>query len=747
MNVSPAIPPLEAARRIVDSTGINLFLTGKAGTGKTTFLRNLVNESPKRIVVLAPTGVAAINAGGVTIHSFFQLDFAPFIPGSSRAVESKLRYSKKKVKILRSLDLLVIDEISMVRPDVLDAIDNVLRRFRNPLRPFGGVQLLMIGDLRQLAPVVQDREWELLKNYYSSPYFFESVALKEAGFLMVELTKVFRQSDATFIRILNSIRDNTADTLTLSELNRRADSALMPPENADQGYIRLTTHNYRADSINSRRLQLLPGKINIFTARIEGKFPEISYPADFNLELKVGAQVMFIKNDPSGNRSYYNGLIGEIISLSSDKVIVRPRVSSDNNFPAVDIEVSPVTWENIRYELQDNGELKEVPEGSFTQIPLRTAWAITIHKSQGLTFDKAIVDAASSFAPGQTYVALSRCRSLDGLVLDRPLPPHAIITDNAVNSFILNQPRLSATPDQLKQFEDSYYCSQLIELFNFRVLNSAFDSYYRAAAMALPSIFPAFMLKIDAARDMVQKELMDVAGKMQQFLRTRLPYKADPEINEKISIKVKGGASYFYFRLKRLKELVMMTPMQLDNKTNKKRLKSSLDQLNDVIIPMLGPLDLFSSSDFTPHDYLNAKARGMMLVENSAVKSDSSKSKSNRGRRPFTVLKSDTPNGIKTDSDNVSPGYEDTLYDKEMLSSEDLRHPRLYEMLRKWRVAVANERPLYTIMSNKALIGIANTLPRTPENLYEIKGIGAKKAKMYGDEILRIVSDYIQMLK
>ncbi|MDE5842762.1 MAG: AAA family ATPase, partial [Muribaculaceae bacterium] len=701
MNGEEALEPLEAARRIVDHTGVNLFLTGKAGTGKTTFLRRLVAESPKRIVILAPTGVAAINAGGVTIHSFFQLDFAPYIPGTRLSSDGVNRFSKKKINIIRTLDLLVIDEISMVRPDVLDAVDVVMRRYRNPLKPFGGVQLLLIGDLRQLAPVAQEQEWNLLKEHYASPYFFESHALREAGFLMVELTKVFRQSDERFINILNKIRDNRADDAVLEELNRRADPSLMPAAGSDKGYIRLTTHNHRADRINSRRMEALPGKEMIFTAEVKGKFPESSFPADMNLHLKEGAQVMFIKNDPSGMRNYYNGLIGELVKLSRNEVIVRPRVSADGDFPATDIHVSATVWENTSYELQENGELKETVEGSFTQIPLRPAWAITIHKSQGLTFDHAIVDAAASFAPGQTYVALSRCRSLEGLVLDGALPRRAIMTDQAVNSFIESQPRLATDSSQISRFEDSYYCSQMLELFNFRVFDNAFDSYYRATASALPALFPSFMSRIDEAHAMVQRDLMEVAYKMQQFLQARLPYRSDEEVKASIEKKVKGGADYFYTRLKRLKELVILTPLQLDNKAARKRLKNALDQLVDVLDRMMAPLLLFSTEEFSPRAYLNAKAKEVLRMSASA---GDAKSKDAKGGKSAKSVKTPVTN---------RRAYPATISGID----SDVKHPALYDMLRDWRAAEADGTPLYLILSNKALMGIANTLPTTKKEL------------------------------
>lgn len=405
---------LKLAWDFVEKTGCNIFLTGKAGTGKTTFLRNLRERSPKRMVVLAPTGIAAINAGGVTIHSFFQLPLSPFVPGASFGGREQKRYKfgKAKRNIIKTLDLLVIDEISMVRADLLDAVDSVMRRYRAHNLPFGGVQLLLIGDLQQLAPVVKDDEWEMMKSYYDTPFFFSSKALNNAGYHTIELQKVYRQQDSSFLALLNSIRENRADDRTLAELNRRYIPGFTPPQGSN--YIRLTTHNYQAQQINDRQLALLDGTACDYRASVEGTFPESSFPADETLTLKAGAQVMFIKNDV--NKRYYNGMIGEVAFAGRDMI----KVVSKDTGETIDLE--PAEWTNSKYALDaKTKEITETVEGVFRQYPLRLAWAITIHKSQGLTFEHAIIDASHSFAHGQTYVALSRCKSLEGMVLGAPL--------------------------------------------------------------------------------------------------------------------------------------------------------------------------------------------------------------------------------------------------------------------------------------------------------------------------------------
>ena len=433
----------------VEYTGRSIFLTGRAGTGKTTFLKMVVERSSKRSIVVAPTGVAAINAGGMTIHSFFQLPFAPFVPGAK--VESKFDFSKEKRKIIASLDLLIIDEISMVRSDLLDAIDSVLRRFRNRYKPFGGVQLLMIGDLQQLTPVVTPEDERMLIPYYDTPYFFGSKALAQIEYVTIQLEKVYRQQDDTFLTLLNHIREGQASVAELQLLNSRYQPAFLPKP--EEGYIRLTTHNQMATNYNESELQKLPGCAFHYRASIEGTFPDYSYPTAETLTLKEGAQVMFVKNDPSGEHRYYNGRIGHVTLAEDNRLEVFCPGDADA------IEVEPLVWENARYTL--NPETREIETevlGKFTQLPLRLAWAITIHKSQGLTFERAIIDASLSFAPGQVYVALSRCKTLEGMVLASQIPPQAIISDERVENYISHQEEAAQRSiEQLPTLKDEYY--------------------------------------------------------------------------------------------------------------------------------------------------------------------------------------------------------------------------------------------------------------------------------------------------
>ena len=391
----------ELAERYVTCTGKSVFLTGKAGTGKTTFLKHLTSTTTKRFVVLAPTGVAAINAGGSTIHSFFQLPLCPYLPDVKELIteyQTPERYRslrKERVKIIRTLDLLIIDEISMVRADLLDAVDMTLRRYRRNDRPFGGVQLLMIGDAQQLSPVVKENERQYMAQVYPSPYFFHAKALQNMDYVTIELQKVYRQKDSDFLGVLNAVRENRITADVLKVLNSRVHAY-----EDDEDTIRLTTHNAQADAVNLRKLEMLPDEVKMFEADIEGDFPENSYPADFVLSLKVGAKVMFIRNDSEGE--YYNGKIGKVEEIDDKGIIM----VSDNEGNM--IAVTPVEWENIQYTLdEETGKIMPGVLGKFRQIPLKIAWAITIHKSQGLTFDRVIIDAGAAFAFGQVYVALT----------------------------------------------------------------------------------------------------------------------------------------------------------------------------------------------------------------------------------------------------------------------------------------------------------------------------------------------------
>lgn len=605
---------LRRAWQIVESTGINIFLTGKAGTGKTTFLRTLKEKLPKRMIVVAPTGIAAVNAKGVTIHSFFQLPLSPFVPGSSFQgnQRSHFRFSKQKINIIRSIDLLVIDEISMVRADLLDAVDDALRRFRRSRLPFGGVQLLMIGDLQQLAPVVKDDEWSMLSKYYDTMYFFGSHALRQTPYATIELKQVYRQSDERFLSILNKVRANKVDAETLTLLNSRYIPNFQPPQS--DSYIQLTTHNAKAHDINRMKLMMLPGQPYTFKATVEGEFPELSYPTDETLTLKVGAQVMFVKNDSSGGHRYYNGMICTITRFTEDGFTV---TDSDNG---TEIEVGRETWENNRYVLnEETKEITEQLEGTFTQFPVKTAWAITIHKSQGLTFDRAIIDVQWSFSHGQTYVALSRCKTLEGIVLSAPIAPNAIISDSAVTAYTDDIPNHIPDNGQMEELKRDYFCTLIKELFGFDDMLHHLNSVYSIISYN----FRRQQDFIEAYAGQQQLFSSEIMPKAQKFVAWAVPritagggYASDDVLQE----QVKKGAVIFANKLQPLLELARKTSPATDNKDLKKRLAEAVENLVHEVTVKIKIMQHSSAAGFYVNDYLRHKAVYLIGDEDSEPK-------------------------------------------------------------------------------------------------------------------------------
>lgn len=693
---------LDLASEIIEKTGCSLFLTGKAGTGKTTFLRRLRTSSRKRMVVTAPTGIAAINAGGMTLHSFFQLDFGPFVPGARRDSSGRrqMAFSKEKIRIIRGLDLLVIDEISMVRSDMLDAVDDVLRRFRDRTLPFGGVQLLLIGDLQQLPPVVVEPERRILEANYRSPYFFDSHALEKLDYITVELQKVYRQNDSRFLDILNAVRDNRADRSTLDALNSRHIPGFSPRDS--EGYVRLTTHNRLADEINRGRLDALPGKTYTFRASVKGNFPESSYPAAENLELKEGAQVMFIKNDTGSDRSFFNGMLGRVTAIDSEGVTVTP---ADGGDP---VAVEPMEWENVKFTV--NEETKEITEqldGVFRQLPLKTAWAMTIHKSQGLTFDKAIIDASASFTHGQTYVALSRCRSLEGLVLDRPLAPAAIITDPTVTQFIESHRTDEIDPVTIESMRHSYIMSLAGGMFNFNPLFSALEGVARLLQENFMKLYPSKVREFTAACAEMRSGLVEVGDRFRGQMRQLDTEASADRPNPRLMQRIKDASNYFLDRLRQLRELVAGLPSEHDNRRVAQKLTDRMDLFENMADIREALLETFSTEDFDTELYLDIKARG-------AFKAAQTKKKS---RRKETTEQT---------ADNLNPA--------------------LLDRLTEWRRGKAAEAgmPAYTVCTTKTLLAVSNHLPADSTDLLMMPGIGPATAQKYGDEILGIVAGYKQ---
>lgn len=694
-------PQIELAFDFLQYTGTNVFLTGKAGTGKTTFLHALKSRSPKRMIVVAPTGVAAINAGGVTIHSFFQLPFGPYIAGSAEMpVNGDSRYtnkfSREKINIIRSLDLLVIDEISMVRADLLDAVGDILCRYRDRSRPFGGVQLLMIGDLQQLAPVVKDEEWSLLKDHYASPFFFCSQALQQVPYTCIELTHVYRQSDMAFVHLLNKIRDNKADSETLQALNRRYVPDFRPDDS--EGYITLTTHNYQAQQINRKKLDELDEKAYSYDAEVKDNFPDYSFPTEQHLVLKKGAQVMFVKNDSSAEKRYYNGKIGRITAISPDNIVVRCGTEKEA------ITVAREEWTNTKYTIHpETQEILETVEGIFRQYPLKTAWAITIHKSQGLTFEKAVVDAGAAFTHGQVYVALSRCKTLEGLVLSSPLRAGVLISDSVVRRFTEEIGQNQPGQAQLEDAKRMYYLQLLKELFDYNAVLRRMQYVTKVFNEHLWRLYPELTERFRAARECCHIELKEVGERFQSQLERLINESPDYEKNIQVRERIEKGIIYFREKTVVITSLLDEAHPEVDNKDIRKTVEEALSRLQQEMEIKTATLEAMSAG-FSVIEYLQVKAKAM--IEKPKPKSRKTSEKSE--------------------------------------ISDDILYPDLYNSLRQWRKeeAASLNLPAYTVLHQKALLGIANTLPTNSKELLAISGIGKKVAERYGRKLLDIVNNY-----
>ena len=707
---------IQAARAFVRDTLSHIYLTGKAGTGKTTFLKSLHDFCPKQFMVAAPTGVAAVNAGGVTLHSFFQIPLGPFLPGQNDRPQDNrrfFRFSKVKKQIINGLDLLVIDEISMVRADLLDALDGVLRRLRRDERPFGGVQLLLIGDLFQLPPVTKPEEWDLLSNYYASPYFFSSQALSRSELVTIELETVYRQSDPDFIRLLNAVRENRMDSHCTEILNRQ-----VRPDTPDQGYITLTTHNRKAESINSLKLARLPETARTLAAKVTGEFPSHAFPTGDQLILKPGAQVMFLRNDNSPDKNYFNGTIGQVTHVGTDTVVVACRgsagraagesASDPKDGPVV--EVKPVDWENVTYKVNEEDKtIQQEVVGTFKQFPLKLAWAVTIHKSQGLTFDRAIVDAQDAFAHGQVYVALSRCTGLDGLVLTAPVPPNALGTDPVVVEFMTR----TAPPDQdlaaifrlaraacqktlvLKCFD----CSSFRRLF-FYFLRLARDN---RNLLRIPGLGEPDQMEANA-RDQV----FQVSDRFQIQLNQLMANELLPETSEIVQERVKKASAWFGNTLDQVfGRLLEKGTVDTDNTALAKQVQNALDNLKrEVRVKRAGILSC--AQGFSTTAYLRA-------VSSQAL--------------------ADTP-GTQSKSRSASSTTDYTEL--------DIAHPDMFKALKEWRTRIAADQNVkaFQVAHQKVLVQIAVCLPRSKKALQALKGVGPATVESYGDELLAMVAAY-----
>ena len=686
----------DLAFRFVTETNENIFLTGKAGTGKTTFLKYLKGNSTKNIIVAAPTGVAAINAGGVTLHSLFQLPFHPFLPTKNHKEEllAKVRFNKQRQLLLQKMDLLVIDEISMVRCDIMDAVDVILRSVRRKYHlPFGGVQLLFIGDLYQLSPVAQSQEWNILREYYSSPFFFDSQAVKELSPLLLELNKIYRQKEGVFVELLNKVRKNQMDVDDFNILHSRHIPSFRPP--ADERYITLTSHNKQADLINQQQLYKIPEPFFIYNAAVEDDFPESMYPVEYELVLKKGAQVMFLKNDVV-QKKYFNGKIGVVKSLEKDKIIV----SCDN----IDIEVKRETWENNRYTLnRADGKLEQEVLGTFTQYPLRLAWAITIHKSQGLTFEKVMIDAAAAFSSGQVYVALSRCTSLEGIVLLSRIPSSAISNNENVDIAQRSLIHQGSLPEHFILARRAFTQKLLEDLFSF---NEA-----EAMAEQLDVLIKQHKSRLkDKAvwwiEDLKRRFIADKAVGVKFISRVASLINAADiiENNTPLQKRISDAANYFVLRFENYLSEIKAHPISTEHKEIAGIINEPLNDLAHLIFANNFYLQ-YCRSPFSVSGYLQHRLKYIL------------------------------------------PRFNLSCYANEVGEDhEGLVNTELLATLKRWRNMVCSEtgQPIYMVANHTSLEEICTYLPMSKKDLMLMVGFGKAKAEKYGEEILEMVGSFCE---
>ncbi|KQM76295.1 hypothetical protein ASE74_19790 [Pedobacter sp. Leaf216] len=675
------------------TTNQPVFLTGKAGTGKTTLLRKIRDTTKKNFAVVAPTAVAAINAGGVTLHSFFQIPFGPLVPVVDENAETNFKYSDEKTRLLRCLDLLIIDEISMVRVDIIDFIDRTLKRVKGSNRPFGGVQVLMIGDLYQLSPIFHDA-WHILGAYYASPYFFDSLIFRSTPMLTFALDKVYRQSDPVFLDILNGMRENNLDNSLLEKLNERYDPSLDQEWKDD--YITLTTHNQLVNEINQGCLEKLPGEIFEFNAAVSGDFPKDAYPTDEKLQLKLGAQVIFIKNDSSGKKQFYNGKAAKITAI--DKDLIKVSFTSDGR----EIEVEKEIWQNVKYSLSDEeNKIDETSTGSFAQYPFKLAWAITVHKSQGLTFDQAIVDVSTAFTHGQAYVALSRCRSLEGLILKSPVVAGNIITDAKVIGFTQASHQAKPTPELLERYSQQYAWGLIHELLDFSLIAKDWEKLGRSKLIDKDEK-NAFLSIYEQGNQILQHEIFKVARNFITKEFSKISTHENPATETAFMERLQKASDYFVPKLEQVMTLMArIVAINFYNDTHSDKLLTTLNDCKDALQVKLA-LFKISWNPFSIKDYIS------------------------------TLHAASNKQPVKKPV-------------KSSIKPKEISNPQVYKNLVEWRKTIATERGTqdYAVLSDLALLSIAERMPRTTDQLAALKSVGIGNAKELGQQITRIVNAHL----
>ncbi|HVX26818.1 MAG TPA: helix-turn-helix domain-containing protein [Parafilimonas sp.] len=697
----------QLAANLVNQTNRNIFLTGKAGTGKTTFLKYIKENCIKQIAVTAPTGVAAINAGGATIHSFFQLPLSPFIPEAKGFMQNndvvnkhsllgRMRLNREKRKVLQQLELLIIDEISMVRSDTLDAIDIVLKHFRHRYNePFGGVQVLFIGDMFQLPPVMPDEEWKLLSQFYKSVYFFDSYIMQQFPPVHIEFKKIYRQSDSTFINVLNEVRHNNLSDEALQLLNSRYDPWF--ELNGNDGYIFLTTHNFQSDKTNIAELSKLKAKTFSFKAEITGEFNEKAYPADEMLELKIGAQVMFIKNDKEKVKRYFNGKIGVISKIEDDKILVQCKNDDEP------IEVHKEVWENIRYSLNaQTQKLEEDVIGTFTQFPLRLAWAITIHKSQGLTFEKAVIDAGRAFAAGQVYVALSRCTSLNGIVLKSQVNAMGLQTDERIIQFSEQNADEEILKQELHESKKQYQQNLLLTLFDLTATVKQQEELMKVV-QDNKAAFNADLLQWINEIENKLNALQTVAEKFKHQLQKFFKENVLLEENEALQKRLSAAADYFIKQVDEIISNVKQSPAITDSKQHAKAYNEALK-------------DVFVLLEEKKH-LLNC------CLQNFSI-----------------------DNYYKQKKSFVVPFFNVNAYATASQQKTESKHPVLHKKLRELRNKICEQKniPIYYVAGSTTIDEMVEYLPQNLDELVKINGFGSAKAKQYGSLFLEVINAYCE---
>jgi len=689
----------DLALKFINETNVNIFLTGKAGTGKTTFLKYLKENPIKNMAIAAPTGVAAINAGGITLHSMFHLPFGPFIPVHSGAtfgfdkktLLSRLRYNSDKINFINTLELLVIDEASMVAAYTVDAIDTILRSVRHKQIPFGGVQVLFIGDLYQLQPVVKDDERLALKPHYSSNFFFDSHVLRDNIPIMVELKTIFRQKDESFIDILNGLRENKLTKEHLAILNSRLNRDFISRDG--DGYITLTTHNVNANRLNELKLNRLKTPQLKFQAEIDGIFPEHILPAEKELILKRDAQVMFIKNDSEGKK-FFNGKIGIITDISEDEIIV--------TCDGVDISVGKHVWENLTYSVDEKTkDIKENVAGTFTQYPLRLAWAITIHKSQGLTFDKVVIDAENAFANGQVYVALSRATSLEGLILTSPLNDRFLGPHADLKHWQETKHNEKSLPELFEKARQEYLKQMLFNVFSYEQYLFYFNKLNKEIAEFITEDADRLWLSEFSIK---HQSLLATSIKFKQQLHEVWNSNPDYLSNEKLILRVNEGAKYFSEQLQEWQSIFASHQLKITNKKSARYIDKVFEEINEQILFSKTKTNL-CISDFQLNELATWKRALPAKIE----------------KIKTTYLSS------------AEEEFEENKSD-------------LFKLLISHRDKIAEEEdlPPYTIFSNFAIRNCCTLLPGDEASLSAVGGFGKSKAAEYGEAVLQIIRNYCE---